>query len=185
MAAEACEVAREDSVAELEREAFWDWALLELLVQSGLRLEEACQLTTLDVLRRHQPDGSVYYLLHVKPSKFDRPRVVPIGDGLGRVIAEIVAHVRRFYRTREVPGCDNWDHHERRPLPRGPYLLQGASARRRLRPSTCAPASPGSRERPAPARATARRWCCARTTAGESSPPSTSLGGVHLESRRM
>ncbi len=29
------------------RDAFWDWALLELLVQSGLRVEEASELTTL------------------------------------------------------------------------------------------------------------------------------------------
>jgi len=63
-----------------EVDAFWDWALLELLLQSGLRIEEACELTTLDVLRRTQPDGRVYYLLHVKPSKFDRARVIPIGD---------------------------------------------------------------------------------------------------------
>ena len=25
-----------------------------------------------------------------------------------------------------VPFCDNWDHHERKVLPRAPYLLQGA-----------------------------------------------------------
>lgn len=109
-----------------ERDAFWDWALLELLVQSGLRVEEAGELTTLDVLKRHLPDGRAYYMLHVKPSKFDRARVIPIGDGLGRVIADIIAHVRRFYRSRSVPACDNWDIHERRPLPRAPYLLQGA-----------------------------------------------------------
>jgi hypothetical protein len=53
-------------------------------------------------------------------------RVIPIGDGLGRVIADIIAHVRRFYGTASVPACDNWDIHERRPLPRAPYLLQGA-----------------------------------------------------------
>ena len=117
-----------------EMDTFWDWALLELLVHSGLRVEEACQLTTLDVLRRHQPDGSVYYLLHVKPSKFDRARVIPVGDGLGRVIAEIIRHVRRFYGSRDVPACDNWDRHERRGLPRAPYLLQGAQ-----HPSAIAP----------------------------------------------
>jgi hypothetical protein len=33
-----------------ETEAFWDWALLELLVLSGLCIEEACELTTLDIL---------------------------------------------------------------------------------------------------------------------------------------
>lgn len=52
-----------------EREAFWDWAFLELLLTTGLRLEEACQLTTLDVLKRQLPNGQIYYLLHVKPSK--------------------------------------------------------------------------------------------------------------------
>ena len=114
------------SVERCEREAFWDWSVLELLVQSGLRIEEACEVTTFDVLKRQLPDGRLYYLLHVKPSKFDRARVIPIGDGLGRVIADIIAHVRRFYGTAQIPPCDNWDHHERRPLPHAPYLLQGA-----------------------------------------------------------
>ena len=109
----------------VEADTFWDWALLELLVQSGLRIEEASELTTLDILKRSMPDGRIYYMLHVKPSKFDRARVVPIGDGLGRVIAEIIRHVRNFYGTDSVPPCDHWDHKERRPRPRAPYLLQG------------------------------------------------------------
>jgi integrase len=109
-----------------EAETFWDWALVELLVQSGLRIEEASELTTLDILKRQLPDGRVYYLLHIKPSKFDRARVIPIGDGLGRVIAEIIRHVKRFYGAEAVPSCDHWDHHERQPRPRAPYLLQGA-----------------------------------------------------------
>lgn len=118
---------RSDPKAEQnERTAFWDWALLELLIQSGLRIEEACELTTLDILKRKVSDGRTYYLLHVKPSKFDRARVVPIGDGLGRVIAEIISHVKRFYGSTSVPPCDHWDRHERRALPRAPYLLQGA-----------------------------------------------------------
>jgi integrase len=108
-----------------EVEAFWDWALIELLLQSGLRIEEACELTTLDVLRRTQPDGRVYYLLHVKPSKYDRARVIPIGDGLGRVIAQIIDHVKRFYRADRVPACDHWDSKEKVPWPTAPYLLQG------------------------------------------------------------
>jgi len=99
--------------------------LLELLVQSGLRIEEASELTVLDILKRQLPDGRLYYLLHVKPSKYDRARVIPIGDGLGRVIAEIIRHVKRFYGTIAVPFCDHWDHHEKQPRPRAPYLLQG------------------------------------------------------------
>ena len=42
------------------------WALLEILVQSGLRIEEASELTTLDILKRSMPDGRLYYMLHVK-----------------------------------------------------------------------------------------------------------------------
>ena len=57
-----------------EVDTFWDWALLELLVQSGLRIEEASELTTLDILKRSMPDGRLYYMLHVKPSKYDRAR---------------------------------------------------------------------------------------------------------------
>lgn len=87
--------------------AFWDWALLELLVQSGLRIEEACELTTLDILKRRMPDQRIYYLLHVKPSKFDRARVIPIGDGLGRVLAEIIRQVKQFYGSNAVPPCDH------------------------------------------------------------------------------
>ena len=107
-----------------ERVAFWDWALIELLVTSGLRIEEACELTTFDVLRRSLPDGSVYYLLHIKPSKFARARVIPIGDQLGRVLAEIIRHVRGFYGSDQVPAIDRRDEHEKVPLPRAPYLLQ-------------------------------------------------------------
>jgi site-specific recombinase XerD len=107
-----------------ETSTFWDWALLELLVQSGLRIEEACELTTLDVLRRQLPDGRRYYLLHVKPSKFDRARVVPIGDGLGRTIAEIVRHARAFYGLESIPPVRAWDSHEKRWRPSAPYLLQ-------------------------------------------------------------
>jgi hypothetical protein len=93
-------------------------------VQSGIRIEEASELTTLDILKRRTPDGRVYYMLHVKPSKYDRARVIPIGDGLGRVLAEMIRHVRSFHGTDAVPFCDHWDYHEKRPSPRAPYLVQ-------------------------------------------------------------
>jgi integrase len=108
-----------------EVDTFWDWALLELLVQSGLRIEEASELTTFDILKRKMPDSRVYYLLHIKPSKFDRARVIPIGDGLGRVLAEIIRYVKRFYNSESVPVCDHWDLQEKRPRPPAPYLIQG------------------------------------------------------------
>ena len=113
-------------IKSIERAAFWNWAILELLVQSGLRIQEASELTTLDILKRRTRDGRLYYMLHVKPSKFDRARVIPIGDGLGRVLAEIIRHVKSFYRTDAVPFCEGWDRYERKVLPAAPYLLQGA-----------------------------------------------------------
>jgi site-specific recombinase XerD len=108
-----------------EARAFWTWAILELLVQSGLRIEEAHHLTVFDILRRTDNHRRVYFLLHVGPSKFDRARLIPIGDLLGRVLSEIIIHVKRFYGTSHVPTVDNFDFHERQPLPRAPYLLQG------------------------------------------------------------
>jgi integrase len=114
-----------EALADEEANTFWNWALLELLVQSGLRVEEATELSTLDILKRRLPDGQVYYLLHVKPSKFDRARLIPIGDGLGRVIAEIIRHIKRFYSTDAVPFCDRWDFTARKNGPRAPYLFQG------------------------------------------------------------
>ena len=120
-------VAPADAAAQRqEAGAFWDWGLLELLLQSGLRIEEACELTTLDILKRRHRDARTYYLLHVKPSKFDRARVIPIGDGLGRVIGQIIRHVKAFYGSGEVPACDGWDSREKRAGPHAPYLLQGA-----------------------------------------------------------
>jgi hypothetical protein len=77
--------------------------ILELLVQSGLRIEEASELTTLDILKRKMPDERIYYLLHIKPSKFDRARVMPIGDGLGRVLAKVIRYAKRFYNSESVP----------------------------------------------------------------------------------
>jgi len=94
-------------------------------VQSGLRIEEASELTTFDILKRKIPDTRIYYLLHIKPSKFDRARVISICDGLGRVLAEIIRYVKRFYNSESVPVCDHWDLQEKRPRPPAPYLIQG------------------------------------------------------------
>lgn len=48
-----------------------------------------------------------------------------LGDGLGRVLAEIIRYVKRFYNSEAVPVCDHWDLLEKRPRPPAPYLIQG------------------------------------------------------------
>ena len=49
----------------------------------------------------------------------------PIGDGLGRVLAEIIRYVKRPYNSEAVPVCDDWDLLEKRPRPPAPYFIQG------------------------------------------------------------
>jgi integrase len=112
-------------VCRSEAITFWDWAFLELLVQSGLRFEEAHNLTVFDILRRSDSRGRTYFLLHVEPSKFDKARLIPIGDSLGKILSEIIIHVKRFYGRDSVPPIDHFDFNEQMPLPRAPYLLQG------------------------------------------------------------
>jgi hypothetical protein len=51
--------------------------------------------------------------------------VIPIGDGLGRVLAEIIRYPKRFYNSESVPVGDHWDLQEKRPRPPAPYLIQG------------------------------------------------------------
>jgi site-specific recombinase XerD len=121
------QLANDDSRAAWRAEAvaFWNWAFIELLVQSGLRIEEAHNLTVFDILRRTDSSGRAYFLLHVEPSKFDKARLIPIGDSLGKVLSEIIIHVKRFYGLNHVPPIDHFDFHQQQPLPRAPYLLQG------------------------------------------------------------
>jgi integrase len=121
----AAKASGELKASRAEAIAFWDWAFLELLVQSGLRIEEAHNLTVFDILRRTDSRGRTYFLLHVEPSKFDKARLIPIGDSLGKVLSEIIIHVKRFYGRDHVPPVDHFDFHEQKPLPRAPYLLQG------------------------------------------------------------
>jgi integrase len=132
-----------------EQHAFWDWALVELLIQSGLRVEEACQLTTIDVFKRRLADGRLSYMLHIKPSKFDRARVVPIGDSLGRVLAEMVLHIKRPTAASTcrpaMPGTSTRGARCHAP----PTSCRPAASRASSPPNTSAIGSPGSPNAPA------------------------------------
>jgi len=117
------------------------------------------------------PSPRIYYLLHIKPSKFDRARVIPIGDGLGRVLAEIIRYVKRFYNSESVPVCDHWDLQEKRPRPPAPYLIQGIRHPSTAGIQTIRSASGRSRSAQTPAARTVLLSCCYRTIAGASLHP--------------
>jgi integrase len=105
-----------------EFEAFWTWAVIEVLRLSGLRIEEVLELTHLSIRRYTQPDGQVVPLLQVAPSKMDTERVFPISPELAHVLAQIIERVRAEHAT--VPLCPRFDGHERVYSPPLPHLFQ-------------------------------------------------------------
>jgi hypothetical protein len=110
-----------DPVAE-EAEAFWSWAVIEVLRLSGLRIEEVLELTHLSIRRYTQPDGQIVPLLQVAPSKMDAERVFPISPELAHVFAQIIQRVRGEHAT--VPLGPRYDTHERTFGPPLPHLFQ-------------------------------------------------------------
>jgi integrase len=110
-----------DAVQE-EDFAFWAWAAIEVLRLSGLRIEEAMELTHLSIRRYTQPGGEIVPLLQVAPSKLDAERVFPVTPELAHVLAQIIERVRGVDGT--IPVCSRFDTHERVYGPPLPHLFQ-------------------------------------------------------------
>lgn len=102
-----------------EERAFWEWAIVETLRHSGIRIEELLELSQLSIRQYKRPNGEVVALLVVAPSKTDRERVIPMSAELFTVIAAII---RRH--GGQVPVVRRYDPHERETLPPLPYLFQ-------------------------------------------------------------
>jgi site-specific recombinase XerD len=79
--------------------AFWNWAVVETLRHSGVRLAEMLDLTQLSIRQYQRPNGDVIALLVIAPSKTDRERVIPMSAELFHVIASII---RRLADERGV-----------------------------------------------------------------------------------
>jgi site-specific recombinase XerD len=105
-----------------ETEAFWAWAVIEVLRLSGCRIEEVMELTHLSIRRYTQPTGEVVPLLQIAPSKLDAERVFPISPELAHVLAQIIDRVRGTNGT--IPACSRFDTHERVYGPPLPHLFQ-------------------------------------------------------------
>lgn len=108
-----------------EEGAFWDWAVVETLRHSGVRIEELCELTHLSIRQYQRANGEVIALLVIAPSKTDRERVIPMSAELFRVIASIV---RRQTRTgRPIPVISRFDYHDKVRSAPMPFLFQRQS----------------------------------------------------------
>ena len=118
------------NVSTAEDIAFWEWAVVEVLRHTGVRIEELLELTHLSIRQYQRPNGEVIALLVIAPSKTDRERVIPMSAELFATIAAIVR--RQAQDGRPVPLVQRYDHHERRMSDPMPFLFQrktGAVAR--------------------------------------------------------
>jgi len=105
-----------------EDNAFWDWALTEVLRLSGARIEEALELTQLSIRKYLRPNGEAIGLLVIAPSKTERERVIPMSAELFAVIAAII---RRHHDTvGTIPVLPRYDSNEKVHTDPMPFLFQ-------------------------------------------------------------
>ena len=105
-----------------EERTFWEWAIVETLRHSGIRIEELLELSQLSIRQYKRPNGEVVALLVVAPSKTDRERVIPMSADLFAVIAAIIR--RHTQHSGRIPVVPRYDPYERETLPPLPYLFQ-------------------------------------------------------------
>ena len=79
-----------------EEDAFWGFAVIEVLRHTGIRIEELLELTQLDLHEYDHRDPAVgkVLLLHISPSKQDRERMVVIAPELAAVFAAMARRIR-------------------------------------------------------------------------------------------
>jgi site-specific recombinase XerC len=104
-----------------EEAAFWEWAYVEVLRHSGIRVEELVELSHASLRQYERPNGEVIALLVIAPSKTDRERVIPMSPDLFSVIATII---RRTTSMGPIPLIPRYDGAEREWTLPLPYLFQ-------------------------------------------------------------
>ncbi|MGW0248358.1 tyrosine-type recombinase/integrase, partial [Nocardia goodfellowii] len=115
------ETGRIRKIHEEEEAAFWDWAHVEVLRHSGIRVEELVELAHTSIRQYQRPSGEIIALLVIAPSKADRERVIPMSAELFHVIARIVM---RQTLQGPIPALARYDGHERVWTSPMPYLFQ-------------------------------------------------------------
>lgn len=105
-----------------EHQAFWAWAVVEVLHHTGLRIEELCELSHHSFVQYTLPaTGELIPLLHVAPSKIDCERLLVISPELADILSAIVCRVRD---DGAVPLVAAYDYHEKVWNPTMPLLFQ-------------------------------------------------------------
>ncbi|WP_329453731.1 site-specific integrase (plasmid) [Streptomyces sp. NBC_01724] len=109
-------------VTKTEDIAFWEWATVELLRHSSIRVEELTEPTHLSMRQCQRPNGEVIALLVVAPSNSDRERVIPMSTELFHAVALIVR--RQTPGGKPIPLVSRYDPHEKTWSEPMPFLLQ-------------------------------------------------------------
>jgi site-specific recombinase XerD len=112
-----------------EDDAFWSWAVVEVLRHTGIRLEELLELTHLALVYHRLDDREIVPLLQIVPSKTDSERLILVSPELANVLATIINRLR-VSGGGAVPAIRRWDHHERAYSPALPYLFQRRTGHR-------------------------------------------------------
>lgn len=105
-----------------EDTAFWEWAIIETLRHTGVRIEELLELSQLSIRQYQRPNGEVIALLVIAPSKTDRERVIPMSAELFHVVARIIRRLTHGRAT--VPLSTRYDTLERVTSDPQPFLFQ-------------------------------------------------------------
>lgn len=106
-----------------EDEAFWSWAILEVLRHTGIRLEELTELSHHSFASYTLPStGEVVPLLQVTPSKTDAERLILVSPELGEVLVAVIHRVRGDQQT--LPLIRRYDPLEKLWQPPMPLLFQ-------------------------------------------------------------
>jgi site-specific recombinase XerC len=109
-------------VSTLEEATFWEWAIVETLRHSGVRIEELAELSHLSIRQYQRNNGEVIALLVIAPSKTDRERVIPMSAELFHVVAQIV---RRHTRDGQpIARLSRFDAHDKLWSTPLPFLFQ-------------------------------------------------------------
>lgn len=128
MTAPARSSAADINLTALEDEAFWAWATVHLLHQTGLRIEELLELDQFSIQSWRNPQsGEIVPLLHVYPSKSGSERLLAASPELVHVLARIITRLRQPDGT--LPLTSRYDNHEHVEQTPAPLLFQRKRAR--------------------------------------------------------
>jgi hypothetical protein len=106
-----------------EEEAFWAFAVIEVLRLTGIRCEELLELTHHGITEYRLPTtGELVPLLQIAPSKTDTERLLLVSPELADVLSAIISRLRG--PRGDVPLTVSYDVRERVWNPAMPLLFQ-------------------------------------------------------------